>query len=113
MFKAMVTKDKCHIIGNKDISNMMLSVTMICRSIYECDQLSDSDRELFKDFVQDELGRITFMSEEEIRKENKKMVEEKQALEKKLKDILKGALTDDVMKEIFKTLEEALDEEDA
>lgn len=94
MFTATVFDDgHVHIAGNGSIDRLMLSVTMIVRTIYDCDDIDDADKEIFKSFCQERLGKIAFMSEDEVGKEAGKfkmeLKEAKEGLAKLLRDILK------------------------
>ena len=97
MFNATVYDGTCHISGTNDIANIMLSVTMICHSIYDCKKIPAHDREVFKSFVQEELGRIAFADEDGLNKESERM--EKKAKEQKEKlEKIKEDMADNLAK---------------
>lgn len=94
MFTATVFDDgHVHIAGNGSIEKLMLSVTMIVRTIYDCDDIDDVDKEIFKTFCQEHLGKIAFKSEDELHEGAKKLKmeleEAKDGLIKLLRDVLK------------------------
>ncbi len=77
-----------------DMKEIIRAVTLIVRTIGNCEELSESDRSAFKDFVREELGKVAFMSLEELKEETKrlkkKMFEELMENDDLMHDILKA-----------------------
>ena len=82
-----------HIAGDNRIDKILLGITMIIHSVYDSEKISDGDKEILKEFVQTQLGRIAFKNEDEIYEEaekiKKELKESKNNLAKLLREILK------------------------
>ncbi len=104
MLKAVI-KDDGHvqIAINGDIKTLTLDITVFIRSIWNEANISDRGKEIFKDFVQNELGKVAFMDEDELENEVEML--------KNKAEMLKNKLIDDeenLKKELTKLLNELL-----
>ena len=102
-FKAVVTDEEVKIRATRDIKDAMLAVTMICRNVNEIKGYSETDRAVFRKYVDDELAKLAFsdasalVAEEERLKElceNCKIDLDKKSLKKILEEL--GNLLDEV-----------------
>ena len=108
-----------HICGSGKVPDLMFSLTVLARSIYEIESLDYDDREFFKHYMQNHIGRLAFMEPDELGEEleelaaedanrKKGLAEAKEKLFKDMHEACDGnkALT----KEIGNTLKELLKE---
>lgn len=93
MFRVTVDKGNVRLSGKKDIQEMMLGITMAIHAIWECDEFNKTERDLFKRYVQEKLGHLAFISEDELEKEvekiEKKEEEEEREFEESRKNLVK------------------------
>ena len=105
-FKAIIDDGVTKISATRNIKDAMMAVTMICHSVYGINDYSESDRAVFRKFVEEELAKLAFADPAELVGEEERLKElcknakpDKKSPDKKsLKGILKalGDLLDKV-----------------
>lgn len=99
-FKAIIDDGTTEISATRNIKDAMIAITMICHSVYGINGYSESDRAVFRKFVEEELAKLAFADPAELVGE-----------EERLKELCKNAKPDKKsLKEILKALGDLLDE---
>ena len=67
--------DNGHItmLGDCSVKEFALKLTLITKAMYECDDFSKSDKDFFRQFVEEELAVLAFATDEELEKETERI----------------------------------------
>ena len=98
MLKVLIDDEHVQIAFNGNIKTLARDITMLICSIWNEADIPDRDKELFKEYIQNELGKVAFMDEDELEDEiemlKNKLIDE-ESLKKELTRLLNKLLEEE------------------